>query len=272
MARVEPKEVPQHVAEELWKTWPRKGEAHLLYGARERQVTAACRTGRLTVYLCPDDTKRLDPEQLAEAYGPPGVFSGRDRAPATVSERERRARERANDLDVDDPLPGFLKELVAHMRSQQEGIRDLLKLLPESMQHATAMYKNLAERAMGRVGELEARQLETWVTFEELTSAKHIRDLEIARQQGSEQRRNETLALLKSKAPALLDRFFATSDLASFVKSMDPALVGVVLDSGLLNAEQTAILGRAAGLQQKTTAPGSNGKGATAQQGDAVQS
>src|SRR5262245_64815509 len=70
--KVVPTELPQHIAAtEDWKAWPRKLEAHVRWGVRERQVTSYCRTGRLVVWRCPDEDRkstRLNSSHLGISY------------------------------------------------------------------------------------------------------------------------------------------------------------------------------------------------------------
>jgi hypothetical protein len=247
-----PVNLPQHVADcDEWKTWPRKAEAHVLWGVRERQVTALCREERLKVYRCPDETLRLDPSQLEQCFGPPGVVSGRERD-VKPAERARRAEQakaaEVDGLDLGDPLPGLVRELTGMVRELRIANADILKLVLEPAKNANAWLERICSRALDRNAELEGKYLEVVSLHAELLDMRHIHSLQVDAAKAAEQRRNETLALLKAKAPALLDKLFGTADLASFVKGINPELIKAVLESGLLDEDRANILRRVAGI------------------------
>jgi|SRR5262245_29190506 len=260
--KVVPTELPQHIAAtEDWKAWPRKLEAHVRWGVRERQVTSYCRTGRLVVWRCPDESLRIDPSQMEELFGVEGAVQGRAArdVPPDAPERKEPASKRParDDWDYSDPLPAVVKELRGVIAQQQTAIADLLKMSTDPIKYAMQLAEKVTASALSELSALRAKDLESAVLREELLTTKHIRDLELAKQQAADRRKDETLALLKAKAPALLDRFFATTDLASFVKTIDPALLLMLLESGTLTEEQAATLRRVSGIGKTPV----NGKG-----------
>ena len=251
-----PKELPDHVAAgEEWKAWPRKKEAHLTYGARERQITALCREGSLQVWICPDGSLRLDPSVLEEHFGAPGVFAGRDRAPADKATRARRAADRALDADewdTADPLPGLVRELRGLVKELREEKRDVLKLVLDPANHVMAMSQKITDQALARVRELEASHVEVLQVLGELQSTKTTNELQIQQAQNAEARRGETMKILREQAAPLLGRVFGGGmDLASFVRGINPQVLEAVLESGMLDAERSELLRRAAGLAAK---------------------
>lgn len=251
--KVVPRELPQHLAaSEEWKAWPRKLEAHVRWGLRERQITSLCRTGRLVVWRCPDESLRIDPSQLDEEFGPEGVVQGREarELPAESAQRKEKISQKTarDEWDLDDPLPALVRELRSVISLQQTQITDLIKMSTDPIKYGMHLAEKVTQAALTELTALRAKDLENAVLREELLTTKHIRDLELAKQQAADRRKDETLALLKAKAPALLDRFFATSDLASFVKTLDPMLVNVVLESGTLSEEQASTLRRLTGI------------------------
>lgn len=239
-----PRELPEHVAEsDEWKGWPRKTEAHLAYGARERQVTAFCRSGRFQVWLCPDGTLRLDPSQLEDEFGKPGVFSGRNRQPADKSKRAEKAAE-LNDLDESDPLPFLCRELVATLRETREEKTQVLKLVVDPMNAAIKLLQTLTDQAMARATGLEKHIDEVLILRAELSDMKYSHERQLARDQAAEARRQQVMGLLAQKAPAMLDKLFSGGDLASFLATLDPMVIETVCESGALTASQVETIRR----------------------------
>lgn len=255
--KVAPRDLPDHVASsDEWKAWPRKVEAHVVYGARERQVTAMCRSGRLVVWRCPDESLRLDPSSLEEIFGKPGTFQGRDRAPADDTEREARKSRKAADFDHVDPLPGLVKELALLLKEQRQEKTDILKLVVDPMNAAIGLFRELTDRALNRVEKMEARELEVMVMFEELTSSRHARDLETQAAAMTQKRRDEIMGLLKKELPKIFDGIAGASSLAGFVKGIDPQFVNMVIEANVLAPDKLEMLRKAAGIGDKSV----NGK------------
>ena len=259
------KELPDHVAAgEEWKVWPRKKEAHLAYGARERQITALCREGSLQVWICPDGSLRLDPSVLEEHFGAPGTFAGRDRAPGDKGARARARAERAGDgdeWDTSDPLPGLVRELRGFIREQRDSMQQVLRLVLDPANHVLTLSKQITDQALARVRELEASHVEALQIVGELQSTKVVNELQVQAAKNAEARRAETMKILREQGAPLLGKLLGGgNDLASFVRGLDPQLIQVVLESGMLDATRMDQLRTAAGMPSKT----SNGKAADA--------
>lgn len=258
MRSIAPKDLPEHVASgEEWKAWPRKIEAHVRYGARERQITALCRSGKLVVYRCPDESLRLDPSKLEDLFGKPGTFQGRDRAPADETEREARKNRKATDFDDTDPLPGLVKELALLLKEQRQEKTEILRLVVDPMNAALGLFREITQHAMDRVKEMEARELDTMALFEELSSSRHARDLETQAHAATQKRRDEIMGMLRARLPSVLDGITGIGSLGAFVKGIDPTFVQMVIDAGVLPPDKLEMLRKAAAPVDKTV----NGKG-----------
>lgn len=252
----QPRDLPEHVASgEEWKAWPRKTEAHVWYGARERQITALCRAGQITVWRCPDDTLRIDPSELEERYGPPGTFKGRDRAPSDPVERQQRVSARKEpEFDYADPLPGLVRELTLLVREHREEKLSILKLVVDPMNHVHKLLQWLTDHAMDRVKTMEARELDTMALYEALTSTKAEQDLRAQDAAGKSANRAEVMAMLRKALPRLLDDFATSGTLAGFVRTLDPDLVQTLLKMDVLPKDQLDKLQRAADAALKSKA------------------
>lgn len=244
------KPLPDHVAAgDEWKAWPRKAEAHVLWGARERQITAKCRSGSLQVWACPDDSLRLDPDKLTELYGPPGAVQGRDRdKPAAELVRARA------EFDLSDPLASLLREVVAMLRVAQQEKGELLKLIVDPMNTIMAEFRDARAADRTRIKELEAGWLEVMDLRTELADAKQERDLQLKGAEAREKRRDDTLALIKPILPNLLMSLTGGGgDLKSFVAQCPPELVKGVIESGMLPPNLLSQLQKAAAQHNHTT-------------------
>jgi hypothetical protein len=204
------------------------------------------------VWRCPDESLRIDPSQMEECFGPEGAVQGREarELPADAAQRKEQISRKGprDDWDYGDPLPALVRELRNVIAQQQASIADLLKMSTDPIKYGMQLAERVTAAALGELAALRAKDVEHALMREELVSTKHIRDLELRKQDAADRRRDETLALLKAKAPALLDRFFGTTDLASFVKTIDPALLSMLLESGTLSEEQATTLRRVAGI------------------------
>lgn len=257
-------ELPQHIAEsDEWKAWPRKAEAHLMFGARERQVTALCRSKKLRSWSCPDGTVRLDPGELKEHFGEPGLHQGRDRLPADPAKRKLT---RSEDFDMTDPLSSLFREVVLMLRESRQEKSDVLKLVVDPMNAILATFQQIVAELRGRTKELEAGWIDVVELRDEQQAAAAARQVAVVRQQAEEHRLNELFGMLKEQAPMVLEKWAGGNSLIAFVRSIDPQILSAFLETdGILTAEQKEKLRRAAGASQRSNEPNnSNGKAAVA--------
>ena len=177
-------ELPQHLAAtDEWKAWPRKAEAHLMFGARERQVTALCRSGKFRSWSCPDGTVRLDPEELKAHFGEPGAHGGRDRLPADPAKRKPPPADKLADFDLADPLQGLFREVVLMLRETRQEKSDVLKLIVDPMNAILATFREVSGELRARVKELEAGWIDVIELRDEQAAAASARQVAVVRQQ-----------------------------------------------------------------------------------------
>lgn len=247
-----PVDLPQHVAAASeWKAWPRKLDAHLKWGVRQRQIAAFVRNGKLTVYRCPDETLRLDAEAMRELFGEPDQIQGRER---DLSATARRARQ-ADAAELDDPLAamfrattGMISDLHSQQISQLKGLSDPLNALLAGYQAALASLQ--AENASLRLqlNEQSAMRIE-------LDELRIDRDLRREREKAAEKRRDETLQLLKDQLPTLATTWLSGDSLSGFAKRTPREAVESIVESGAVSEQDAEILRRAAGIPKPAPAP-----------------
>lgn len=253
-----PVELPQHVADGgEWKAWPRKLEAHVRWGVRQRQIEAYVRNGRLTLYRCPDETLRLDPEPLREMFGEPDQVQGRDRD-ISASERRRRQAESETTL-TGDPLvlmfnraTSMIADLHAQQISQLKGISDPLTALLAGYQAALAA-------AQTRIATLETAAAEHSLQRIELDELRTENELRRAREAAAEKRRDETLQLLKDQLPTLATTWLSGDSLSGFARRVPREVVEAIVESTAVSEQDSEILRRAAGIPKPAPAPQPNG-------------
>jgi len=252
-------DLPEHVADGAeWKAWPRKLDAHLRWGVRQRQLATFIRNGKLTVYRCPDETLRLDAAKLRELFGEPDQVQGRER---DLSAPARRAKQ-SELAELDDPLglmfraaTSMITDLHSQQISQLKGLGDPLNALLAGYQAALAARDS-------RVVELEKQLNEHSSLRIELEELRAEQARRLAREQAAERRRDETLQLLKDQLPTLASTWLAGDTLSGFAKRAPRAVVEAIIESESISAQDSDILRRAAGIPQPAdgnTATPSNG-------------
>lgn len=245
---VAPIELPEHVADAgEWREWPLKLEAHLKWGVRQRQVESFARNGRLKVYVCPDGSKRIEPDALCELFGEPGVLQGRERD-VTATERRQRQTEAALPAD---PVALMFAKSVAMMEGIHAQSLALLKVLPEPMQQLIAAYQSLNAALVARVAHLEKQSDEAAVLRSELADARQEREVALKQHESREKRRDETLALLKDQLPALVGLYVSGNSLSDFAKRAPKDVIEAIVDAGVVGAADLETLRRAAGIVPK---------------------
>jgi hypothetical protein len=252
-----PVELPQHVADGgEWKAWPRKLEAHVRWGVRQRQIEAYVRNGRLTLYRCPDETLRLDPEPLREMFGEPDQVQGRDRD-ISATERRRRQSEAASGAELaGDPLvlmfnraTSMIADLHAQQISQLKGISDPLSAL-------LGGYQTALQAAHARIATLETAAAEHSLQRIELDELRTENELRRAREAAAERRRDETLQLLKDQLPTLATTWLSGDSLSGFARRVPREVVEAIVESTAVSEQDSEILRRAAGIPKP--APSAN--------------
>lgn len=229
------KPLPDHVAGgEEWKAWPRKGEAHVQWGLRERQLTALCRTGAIPVWSCPDGSLRIEPEKLIERFGQPGAVTGRERDRPVLEQKSMRQPSQA-DFER-DPMAAVMREFVLMVRSLFDANRDLLKQIVDPMNAILVSFKEREAAASLRIRELESGWLEVMDLRSELADASHERQLQLQRAAATDARRKELLDMLRPHLPELAANLTGGS-LTAFVKKVPPELLDSLLESRVLPPE-----------------------------------
>jgi G:T/U-mismatch repair DNA glycosylase len=230
-------EMPAEVTEEEWKRWPRKNEAHLLWGLRERQITALCTAKRLIQYRADDASIRLDPDQLRAEFGEPDDAKGR-------MGKAGKPGGKANglDIDIDDPYPGLLLQLSGVIKDMREDFRKVLEL---ALEPANKHVENLLadnDRKTQRITELENR----WAMDQERrsTELEQMRAYEIESQRiaNQERRRTQIMAMLNQQVPSIVAKFTGGPSVTEFLADLDPEKIEMLLVTDFLPEDKKAQL------------------------------
>jgi hypothetical protein len=240
-------DLPEHVAEaDEWKAWPRKADAHLKWGVRQRQVEAFLRTSKLKLYSCPDGSRRLDPDALRGLFGEPDVLQGKER---DLSAAERRARQvEATAATAADPVAFMFGKTVSMMEQLHGQLIGFSKVVTDPMKALLDAYQAANAALLARVKELEARSDQADRLRSELADATQMRDLEMKRAENAERRRDETLQLLKDQIPGLAKVWLEGNTLAEFAKRTPKQAIEVILESGAVSEQDAEIMRRASGI------------------------
>ncbi len=229
--------LPPDVPEDVWRAWPRKGDAHVIWRVRMRQIDAYCRSGKLKQWVCPDQTVRLSSEEITELFGPPG--EPKEAPPVRTPQNV------LPEISQEDPLWGIFQETVKMLADARKQTIDLVKLLTDPISNQFSRYEALLTARETRIAQLEDRWVESQTRIEESLSAQRVFDMEMAREQAREERRADVMKLLRDQVPALVAKYTGAT-LLDFVRGTEPAVVESVLQSGVLGADQQAVLRRVA--------------------------
>lgn len=255
-----PIDLPEHVADAgEWKAWPRKVEAHVQWGVRQRQVEQHCRTGRLKMWGCPDGSVRLEPDALTELYGPKGVVSARDRD-LPRAERQRKIEE--SSIDTTDPVALMFRAAVSQLNGTHHLMLDLVRHIDGPMAALVKAYQDQAAELRQRIRDLERHQDEAMMLRSELENAVHDRDLSAKRHTNAERRRDETLGLLKEQLPKLASLYVDGDSLTAWAKRAPRDVIEAIVESDSISAVDAEKLRKAAGLQPKPPQPPNQSNGA----------
>lgn len=248
-----PIELPDHVADgSEWKAWPRKIEAHVRWGLRQRQIEAFCRNGRLKVYRCPDESLRLDPEVLREMFGEPDQIQGNDRDLSAVARRRKQA-ELAG--DVSDPYVLMFKAATAMITDLHAQQIAQLKGISEPLTALLGGYKQALETAHARIHSLETQVGEDSAMRLELEEIRRETELRRQREAAAEKRRDDTLQLLKDQIPTLASTWLAGDSLSGFAKRAPREAIEALIESGSFSEQDNDLLRRGAGIPRPTPNP-----------------
>lgn len=245
-------ELPEHLQDSgEWKDWPRKLDAHVQWGVRLRQVDAYIRNGRIKVYVCPDGSRRIEPDAMRELFGEPGVVQGRDRN-ISAAERQRRQAEVGACLDPTVLMFGKAVGMMTDLHTQLLG---QLKLVSEPLQVLLGAYSKTTEAQAKRITELEAQVDASRRLHSELEDSALERDILLKRHESSERRRDQTLSLLKEQLPALMKTWLEGDSLAAFAKRAPKDVVQAIVESETISEQDSETLRRAAGIPKPAPQP-----------------
>jgi hypothetical protein len=260
---VAPVDLPEHVAEsDEWQQWPRKLEAHLKWGVRQRQIEAFTRNGRLKVYACPDGTKRIEPEALRELFGEPGIVQGRDRDISATERKARQLEAEAAKVAVNDPVAFMFARVVQQQEALFGQLLEQLKLSTEPVRMLLSEHRETIRIQAERIKTLEESADAMQRARAELLDAQQVRDLELKKHENAERRRDQTLELLKEQLPMLAKTWFEGNTLSEFAKRTPKGAVEAIIESEDISEQDREILRTAAGIPKPAPTPTATANGA----------
>lgn len=228
--------LPEDVPKEVWMLWPRKNEAHLIWGVSERRITAKCTAKLICQYMAPDASIRLDPEELRATFGEPGEDQEKQRL--AVGKPGKVA---TVDVDIDDPLPAILNQVLGMLRDSREDSRQILKLVIDPANQLTANLLEINDRQAVRIAQLEERFQKELEASAQRNVEQHLLDIELRRESAREQRRASIMQLLQAQVPALVSKWTG-STLLDFVDGVDPIAIQALLESDMLPKSKQSML------------------------------
>lgn len=245
--------LPSNIRADVWQSWPRKSDAHVLWAVRARQIDALIGRKKIRMFLCPDVTLRIPTEDLVAHFGaqPSGELA--DVAAAKVPKQ-------IDPIELDDPVALMFRESVAMLRASAQQTQDVLRMLLDPMNAALgAMRDAMGQLKEGnvvlgaRVKDLELARDQTLREREELIDNRHMRDLVMSSEMAREQRRNRIVESFTAQLPTFIAKWTGGT-LADFIGNYSPDEWELLFNTGFVKPEQQAqirdLLARAAAAKK----------------------
>lgn len=117
--------------------------------------------------------------------------------------------ERGTGDEVDEApnMKGLLMQDMRHKEALINANTKMVAQVSSMYERVASSWERMAEAHAKRVQELEKGQVETIRAFEDINSARHIRDLELKKLEKSERRMDQVAGILMQGAPALFNKF-----------------------------------------------------------------
>lgn len=132
--------------------------------------------------------------------------------------------EESDELDILDEAPNRRGITTALMRHTEKAVQTAL-----GSAHKQITYLHTQLRAKDdRISELEGKYLEVLKYLEELASAKHVRDLEMKRQENEERRTDQISGMLMTLLPLGANKLLGAKLLAEPMGGLDTAIAGLM--------------------------------------------
>jgi hypothetical protein len=225
--------MPDEVPREQWVTWPRKNEASHIWGIPERNLTAKCRVGLITVYLADDQSLRIDPAELTEHFGEQG--SARASGRLGNAGKPGRKKNIDEELDIDDPYPGLLHDLRGLISDLHEDRRKVLDLvLKPAGEHVAQLLEDNA-RKTARITELEERWKQDQDRRLEEQALRQAWEIETQKEQSAEARRAKLMDIFEKQVPTLVAKWRGGPSVAEFLIDLPDETIELMLLTDMLD-------------------------------------
>lgn len=227
---------------EVWQSWPRKADAHLIWKLRPRQLDGYVARKRLRLFLCPDQTIRIPKEDMLAVFGeaPPEV--------AAVTAAKAPAQLDVGLEDIDDPIAMMFREAVNMWKLAAGQIKDLVQLTTQPMNAAITalkdtlvMQQNANDVLAARVAELESARDVTIREREEAIDNRHLRDLMLSAELSKEKRREKITDSFVSQLPIFMAKWTGGT-LSDFVTKYSAEEWELLLGTGFVKPEQATLI------------------------------
>lgn len=232
--------LPADVKEAVWKAWPRKADVHLMWRLRPRQIDAYVSRKKIRMFLCPDLTVRVPPEDVVANFGNPPPEVPEPGAAVTPSKPE------PEPLDVDDPIASMFRISVDMLRAADQRTENVLKMLLDPMNAALgAMRETVSELKAtnaskdARITELEAARDQTLREREEAIDNSHVRNLVMQQEMAKETRRSKIVDSFVAQLPIFMAKWTGGT-LSDFIGQYTPEEWELLFTTGFVKDEQKA--------------------------------
>jgi hypothetical protein len=234
---MKPAPLPDDVAKsEAWRGWPKLEQLHAETGLKVTELRA--KLVDVPCFRCPDKSVRYEPEAARAA-----VFAFED------DDEQDDDAEIARDLEgldnKDDVYKLLCRELLRNQREERKDRAELIRSMQAPLDRGLQLIEATITRQGARLGELEGVWDRMLLTTETLMSNQTARDLQQKQALHSQKMKEDSFNFVKVHLPTMLDRWQMTGEAAlavEFLASLDPKIVDAVVATGVLDAQQTAML------------------------------
>jgi hypothetical protein len=139
----------------------------------------------------------------------------------------------------------LFNKMLGIMAAREKDTRELIKVMGEPLRSGIELWKESSTLQSTRLGDLEKNWDRMVKLVEEGLTAQNDRDIAAQRFKAQQQMRVDAFALVKDQVPSIVQKWGLTSQASTaitFIQSLDPGLIDMVLELGQLTDEQQAML------------------------------
>jgi hypothetical protein len=239
---MKPAPLPEDAAKsEAWRGWPKLEQLHAETGLKVSELRA--KLVEVPCYRCPDKSVRYEPEAARAA-----VFAfDDDDDQDDDAEAAGIDKELSNVENTHDVYKLLCRELLRALREERKDRGELVRSMQAPLDRGLSLIETTIGRQATRLEHLEGVWDRMLKATEDLMSAQAVREVANKQAAHSQKMKEESFGFVKEHLPTMLDRWRLTGEAAlavQFLGSLDPKIVDAVIATGVLDAEQTATLGK----------------------------